>query len=421
MLCCAALCGLFPRSTIAADDEVRQAIGQLADKDDAVRQKALDSLLQTRDGRLSAALKSYQEGNLYLWKGRPAVGEQAAPDAAGKRTALLDPLTLEPLVEDAKPVVLPNGDLKEVELPRSDRKAVNAAVHALALWSNDFEKRVSAIQSAGENRAVELLPALEEIVTADPSAKIRHTARESIDVVQVDGVFPMASRSIDWQRPAIWGPCTASGAAICWRTCSHKPIKTRPPAGRRTRRPATFIDNRLRKSTDTRTGLPPSIASKTGCRAGRSWFLMAAGPGHYFRPDGRDQHGPRRIDDGRRVYDVQHAGVVRAFLPPLSAFNWYFVAALPASFLVAALCGYLIEMLVVRHLYGRPLETLLATFGISLILSQSVLAIYGYNIGVNSPTWLQGRVEVLQDMVVPYNRGFIVVLCASACCCFTSS
>ena len=180
----------FRDPTIAADDEVRQAIGQLADKDDAVRQKALDSLLQTRDGRLSAALKSYQEGNLYLWKGRPAVGEQAAPDAAGKRTALLDPLTLEPLVEDAKPVVLPNGDLKEVELPRSDRKAVNAAVHALALWSNDFEKRVSAIQSAGENRAVELLPALEEIVTADPSAKIRHTARESIDVVQVDGVFP---------------------------------------------------------------------------------------------------------------------------------------------------------------------------------------------------------------------------------------
>ena len=71
-------------------------------------------------------------------------------------------------------------------------------------------------------------------------------------------------------------------------------------------------------------------------------------------------------------------------------------------------------MLVVRHLYGRPLETLLATFGISLVLSQGVLTIYGYNIGVNSPTWLVGSVEVMQDMVVPYNRCFVVVLCA--CC-----
>ena len=71
-------------------------------------------------------------------------------------------------------------------------------------------------------------------------------------------------------------------------------------------------------------------------------------------------------------------------------------------------------MLVVRHLYGRPLETLLATFGVSLILSQGVPAIFGYNIGVNSPTWFRGSVEVMQDMVLPYNRCFIILLCL--CC-----
>ncbi len=89
------------------------------------------------------------------------------------------------------------------------------------------------------------------------------------------------------------------------------------------------------------------------------------------------------------------------------------MASLPAAFLVAAFCGYLIEMFVVRHLYGRPLETLLATFGVSLILIQGVQTIFGYNIGVNSPTWLRGSVEVMQDMDLAYNRCFIMLLCAA--------
>ena len=106
-------------------------------------------------------------------------------------------------------------------------------------------------------------------------------------------------------------------------------------------------------------------------------------------------------------------GVQQLFLHyvPASMFNWYFVVSLPASFFVAGICGYLIEMLVVRHLYGRPLETLLATFGVSLILIQGVQTIFGYNIGVSSPTWFRGSVEVMQDMVLPYNRCFIMFLC----------
>ena len=98
-------------------------------------------------------------------------------------------------------------------------------------------------------------------------------------------------------------------------------------------------------------------------------------------------------------------------------FNWYYIAALPASFLVAGLCGFLIEWLVVRHLYGRPLETLLATFGVSWILIKSVQNIFGENIGVNAPTWLRGGVEVMPDMDVPYSRAFVVLLCTL--CVFT--
>ncbi len=97
---------------------------------------------------------------------------------------------------------------------------------------------------------------------------------------------------------------------------------------------------------------------------------------------------------------------------PASMFNWYYVAALPVAFLTAAIAGYLIEMLVVRFLYGRALDTLLATWGVSLILIQGVRVIFGNNIGVNAPTWFRGGFEVMQDLVLPFNRCFIVVLCA---------
>ena len=71
-------------------------------------------------------------------------------------------------------------------------------------------------------------------------------------------------------------------------------------------------------------------------------------------------------------------------------------------------------MIVVRFLYGRPLDTLLATFGVSLIMIQGVKSTFGYNIGVQNPTWLRGGFEVMQDLVLPYNRCFIIVL--TACC-----
>ena len=88
--------------------------------------------------------------------------------------------------------------------------------------------------------------------------------------------------------------------------------------------------------------------------------------------------------------------------------NLYYVFALPASFLTAAFIGFLIEILVVRHLYKRPLESLLATWGIGLILIQSVRLRYGDNIGVNAPTYLRGGIELIQDFILPYNRCFII-------------
>lgn len=89
--------------------------------------------------------------------------------------------------------------------------------------------------------------------------------------------------------------------------------------------------------------------------------------------------------------------------------DWYLLAAIPAAFLVSALIGMLIERTVIRPLYGRQLETLLATFGVSLILMQSVRMIFGaQNVEVSNVTWLSGGIALTPSLMLPYNRIAII-------------
>ncbi|UIN23980.1 urea ABC transporter permease subunit UrtB [Herbaspirillum frisingense] len=97
----------------------------------------------------------------------------------------------------------------------------------------------------------------------------------------------------------------------------------------------------------------------------------------------------------------------RKFFP--GAIDAYLVVALPAAFIVAAAVGIALERLVIRWLYGRPLETLLCTWGISLMLMQGVRSIFGaQNVEVANPSWMSGGVTVLGSLVLSYNRIVIV-------------
>jgi urea transport system permease protein len=89
--------------------------------------------------------------------------------------------------------------------------------------------------------------------------------------------------------------------------------------------------------------------------------------------------------------------------------DFYLIFAVPFSFLCSGIFGLILEKLVLRHLYGRPLETLLATFGISLLIMQTVRVLFGaQNVEVGNPTWMSGSFSPLQDffpgLLIPYNR-----------------
>jgi urea transport system permease protein len=116
-------------------------------------------------------------------------------------------------------------------------------------------------------------------------------------------------------------------------------------------------------------------------------------------------HGELMMIGAYATYVVQ--GLFRQYLPGM--FDAYLLVAIPASFLAAALVGAVLERLVLRHLYGRPLETLLATWGISLVLMQGVRSIFGaQNVGVENPSWMSGGVQLLANLSLPYNRLVII-------------
>lgn len=116
-------------------------------------------------------------------------------------------------------------------------------------------------------------------------------------------------------------------------------------------------------------------------------------------------HGEMLMLGAYSTYVVQL--LMQRYVP--AAIEFYPLIALPVAFFVTACIGMALERTVIRHLYGRPLETLLATWGISLMLIQLVRLVFGaQNVEVSNPEWLSGGIQVLPNLVLPYNRIVII-------------
>ena len=116
-------------------------------------------------------------------------------------------------------------------------------------------------------------------------------------------------------------------------------------------------------------------------------------------------HGEMLMLGAYSTYMVQV--LVQRYAP--GAIEFYPLIALPVAFAISAGVGMALERTVIRHLYGRPLETLLATWGISLILIQAIRLLFGaQNVEVSNPAWLSGGIQLLPNLVLPYNRLVII-------------
>lgn len=121
-------------------------------------------------------------------------------------------------------------------------------------------------------------------------------------------------------------------------------------------------------------------------------------------------HGELMMIGAYATFVVQN--LFRQHLP--GVFDYYLLLAVPASFLAAALAGAVLERTVFRFLYGRPLETLLASWGVSLVLMQLVRTVFGaQNVQVENPAWMSGGFDVLSNLTLPYNRLVIIAFAAA--------
>lgn len=94
-----------------------------------------------------------------------------------------------------------------------------------------------------------------------------------------------------------------------------------------------------------------------------------------------------------------------------TGFGLWILLAIPVAFLITGLLGLLLELSLIRFLYGRPLDTLLATWGVGLVLQQAARSIFGApNVQVVSPTWLNGGLTITDGLLLPYKRLFIIAL-----------
>ncbi len=379
----------------AADDAAIEGIlSKLGDADAATRKSAIEQLGATRDSRLIDFLDDYAEGSAYRWNGRVVV----APDTVTgedqiKRALPLDAVTRAALAE--APVAL--KDLAAFEVGRRERSAARDAGTLLRLFAPGREARLTAVTRLGDAGDATSSAILTEIARDDVDAAVRDAAEEGLLLLRLAGDDAVSRRV----AIAALGERGSARAAAKLRAL----VDSKPDA--ETTAAAHAAIARIDRWQSTVRGIGHVF---NGLSLGSILILIALGLAVIFGLMGviNMAHGELVMIGAYATFATQKA--FEAWLPT-AWFPAYFIVAIPVAFIVAGGVGRLIEITVIRWLYGRPLETLLATYGVSLVLIQAVRTAFGNNCSVNSPAWLQGGVEVASGLVLPYARIFILVFC----------
>ncbi|MFP6612465.1 MAG: urea ABC transporter permease subunit UrtB [Pirellulales bacterium] len=379
---------------------------KLADSESDVRIAAVRSLAVSKDGRVAGVLEAFRLGTLHLWQQQLVTAKAVASDSGS--FALRNALTGEPLRQDGAPVIVSKKSLVTLSATRKERLEVVNAVRVLQLYSPNQLLRLAAVRKLGNLRKPKYIDELEGVLKVDQDPQVLHRTRESLALIR----FADTSSKMQMRRAAAaeLGEMSSARAA----TAIEELLKDDSGAVDEQTRQVCQAALESINTYQQRVRILGYIFS--GLSLGSVLILMALGLSIVFGQMGviNMAHGELMMIGAYATYEVQLA--FGHSLPDNPA-NAFFLVALPVSFLAAASVGWLIERFIVRHLYGRPLETLLATWGVGLTLIQVVRIRYGDNIGVNSPTWLVGGIEVIQDFHVPYNRLFILGVTA-ACVAF---
>jgi urea transport system permease protein len=360
-------------------------------------QAAATALGALNDPKLLPLFEALRDGNVYVWRApgaapRTVIGGTTSIEGETEVIELYAPYGRLPLGWRA-----PRAQLEPVSADRGLRRLIkpfiDALSNSLALADPDPAVRRSAATRMGGRGDAALLPALREALAKEPNRNVRLAIEESVALIEL-GAGTADARAAAATR---LGELRSARALVPLREARDVP--TAAEAVRRIER----------------WGLLTGAVETTfqGVSLASILLLMALGLAIIFGLMGviNMAHGELMALGAYATFVAQNW--FAATIP--QHVDWYFIAALPLSFLVSGLVGLLLERGVIRLLYGRPLETLLLTWGASLIIQQGLRQWFGAaNVDVRSPRYLSGGVELLAGSTLPYNRLFIIAL-ASVC------
>ena len=399
----------------------------LASSEDEVRIEAINELAKSGAPTLEQFFELYRQGSVYNWPDEDGAVrivvnlETVMDDDFNEFAPLLEPLTGKPYLvggKQAKPDLL---DLEDISPSRKLRSLVNSSKFLLRLFSPDPEVRLSGIKKCGDPPFIaDAMPTLVEI-SNDPTQdeKIRWTAKESMALIRFSTSSAEAG-NLDSRISALDQLGQLKSLRALARIESFEQeiqslldgneISTGYFASA-----MESIGSVKGKLDDHRDSIELAGNLFRGVSYGSVLILIALGLAITFGLMGviNMAHGELVMIGAYATYEVQ---MFFAHSPD-NTVDHYYLYALPIAFLASALVGLLMESVVVRHLYNRPLESLLATWGVGLILIQLIRIRYGDNIGVNAPTWARGGYEISQDVILPYARLYLLALCG-ACVAF---
>lgn len=378
------LCGLLLAATFAgaaAAGPFEDALPKLTTDSFSDTGDAIEAIAASGHARAADVVQALQDGRLLF-------------DAAAKKV-FIKPRSGAPIDAETGAEAAGAADLPAVRLNNRLRRTVEAALGSLTLMSPDPARRIEAAQSVFKTRDPNALPVIEEALAKETNSAAKRAfneARAAILLLKADAPEAARIEAVSTIRARGDQEALALFASIP----ADAPASVKSAAASAT----TSIQNSLAIWANVQNAW-------YGLSLGSVLLLAAIGLAITFGVMGviNMAHGEMVMLGAYTTFVVQE--FIRTTNPAL--FDYSLLIAIPLAFLVSGAVGILIERSVIRFLYGRALETLLATWGISLILQQAVRTTFGpTNREVGNPSWMSGAFEVGQ-ITITYNRLWIIV------------
>ncbi len=369
-----------------ADAALSPLVDALAPGNFKDREAAIGALAATGDPRVVPVLEVLLQGELYVDE---ATGKVVFTAASGGEGAISDPVTGADLPD------LTADGLDKVKVNNGLRRVLRTAIGQMTLLSEDPGTRLFAAQSILRDADPAQLELLDSAIAAETDATIQRVMQQARAAI----VLKTPDASIeDWQAAIPLVQAIGGRDALNTLTTA---FNTAPEAVR------PLIETAIEGLARDRAAWDVLQNIWFGVSLGSVLLLAAIGLAITFGVMGviNMAHGEMVMLGAYTTFVVQE--IIRQNFPGL--FDWSLAIALPLAFLVTGLIGIAIERGVIRFLYGRPLETLLATWGLSLIIQQAVQRIFTANIReVGNPSWMSGSFE-LGGLAITWNRFYIVI------------